>query len=1350
MKAAQKFKPTTSYKLIYVMEVRDHAHAGLLKIGDASVHTDDPIDKLPPNCKALNQAARERIKGYTNTGGFSYNLLHTELAVRQVTRHGVTFLDSFRDYDVHAVLENSHIHNVKIAETTGGEWYPVDLATAKKAIEAYKNQRANLSGTSTKVKTPIVFRPEQLQAIEQTTAQFKVSNRMLWNAKMRYGKTLTALEVVRRMGFKRTIIMTHRPVVDKGWYEDFDKIFDASMGYRYGSKGTGATLQSLLESGDPFVYFASIQDLRGSKKVGGKFDKNDDVFRTVWDFVIVDEAHEGTQTTLGDETVKAVVKENKGKTKFLALSGTPFNILSDYEDAEVFTWDYVMEQKAKRDWWATHFGDSNPYEDLPELRIYTYDLGDVFESARYMGGTDVAFNFREFFRTWTGDFSRDHAEMPESARPGDFVHEQDVKAFLDLLCTPSDTPQYPFSTEEYRDMFRHTLWMVPGVREAAALKQLMRDHPVFGSGAFRVVNVAGDGDQEDEEDREALGKVLGAIEKADALGNYTITLSCGRLTTGVTVKEWSAVLMLSGSYSTSAANYLQTIFRVQSPGQIDGKAKECAYVFDFAPDRTLKMVAEAVKASAKPGKTTEHDRIRLGAFLNFCPVIAISGSEMTQYDTGALLQQMKRAYADRVVRSGFEDQNLYSEELYRLTDGDLTAFSDLKKIVGASKPTKAVDDIEVNKQGLTDEEYEKLEKARKKPKRELTEEEKELLAKRKEAKKNRDNAISILRQISVRMPMLIFGADTPYGKDITLEEFVQMVDDASWDEFMPKGVTKKMFRDFMRFYDEDVFIAAGHRIRDIAHRADGLEPTERVKRIAALFTYFKNPDKETVLTPWRVVNMHMSDCLGGWDFFDETHREVLDQPRFVDRGTTTREVFGDPNARILEINSKTGLYPLYVTYTEYRSRAGEEERVLDFEAKRRLWLETVETNVFVVCKTPMAKTITRRTLLGYMGGRIQAHYFDNLIGTLKNKPKQFIDKVKRPRYWDLGGKVAIEFSAVVGNPPYQEQVEGNGRANPVYHMFMDAAFKLSDKVSLITPARFLFNQGMTPKDFNQRMLEDEHLSVVEYFPDAREVFPSAEIKGGVVITYRDEHKTLGPVRIMLKDERQKPIVMKVIDSQGFAPLRDIVSSQGIFHFTSSFFEENPSARYVLNKGTKDKIISSELDEFDFAFHDSKPQDGREYIQILGRTKAGRSYKWVRRDYVTENDSNTLNFYKVFIAEAQGSGKFGEALSEPIIGVPGVGQTDTFLAIGQFDEEREAVACAKYLKTKFVRALLGTMKVTQHASSAVWGRVPQQSFGISSNIDWTASVAEIDAQLYEWYGLSNEDINYIEENVQSMH
>jgi len=1325
MKNWEQFEPTMSYKLIYVFEIHDAAHAGLLKIGEATVHTGAGIDKLHPGCSALNRAAHERIKSYTNTAGVAYHLLHTELAVRQVRKDGTLQIESFGDKAVHAVLTNSGIEKVKVGGTTGQEWFRIDLETAKKAIQAVKEQMANLSGTTDTIRVPIVFRPEQELAISQTIEQFQKSNRMLWNAKMRFGKTLTALEVVRRMGFKRTIIMTHRPVVDHGWYEDFTKLFDRSSGYLYGSKGTGYDLRRLLDSKKPFVYFASIQDLRGSKKVGGKFDKNDDVFKTVWDCVIVDEAHEGTQTSLGDDTVKAVVKESRGRTKYLALSGTPFNILSDYETSEVYTWDYVMEQKAKSEWWEQHFGDSNPYADLPELRIYTYDLADVFASSRYLDGEDVAFNFREFFRTWTGDFKRDHVDMPEDAKVGDFVHETDISSFLDLMCTQSDTSQYPFATEEYRDMFRHTLWMVPGVREARAFSALMRNHPVFGSGAFTVVNVAGDGDNADEEDREALSKVVNAIKKADALGGYTITLSCGRLTTGVTVKEWSAVFMLSGSYSTSAANYLQTIFRVQSPGQINGKAKECAYVFDFAPDRTLKMVAAAVKASAKPGKTGEEDRARLGRFLNFCPVISIAGSEMTRYDTNTLLQQIKRAYADRVVRSGFEDQSLYSDELYKLTGADLTAFDDLKKLVGASKPSKSVDDIEVNRQGLTDEEYELLERAEKKPKRELTEEERELLAKRKEAKKQRDNAVSILRQVSVRMPLLIFGADTPYDKDITLDEFVELVDEASWAEFMPAGVTKRKFRSFKRFYDEDVFVAAGHRIRDIAHHADTLGPTERAKRIANLFSYFKNPDKETVLTPWRVVNMQLSDTLGGWDFFDEAHEDTLDEPRFVDRGEVTRRVFERPGTQVLEINSKTGLYPLYVAYSIYRSRAAWNSHEMDIDEQRMLWSQTLQENVFVVCKTPMAATVTRRTLLGYMEGKVHTHTYKNLLGTIENKPRQFTERVTRPWYWGLESKVAIEYSAVVGNPPYQQDDGGhNNSATPVYQHFVETAKLLNPSyISMITPSRW-FSGGRNLDDFRDRMLHDRRMKRIVDFPKLYEPFPAVKIRGGISYFLWDRDYS-GPCTIQTMEdgvpvgepmERYLDEYDVLIRRNEAIPILKKVTSVGEPTLDGRISTQKPFG------------LRSYVHGFESADGLSNP------IRLYGTHEV----TWYERSEVTSNEG-WIDEWKVLITKAQGTSAAVERQfqSKPIVAGPNTACTETYVVAGHFRTSTEAENYASYLRTRFVRFLVSLRKISQNVARDIYAFVPDVSY----DHEWT------DSMLYERYGITPEEVAFIESIVK---
>lgn len=443
---------------------------------------------------------------------------------------------------------------------------------------------------------------------------------MLWNAKMRFGKTLSALQVVKDLNFSRTLILTHRPVVDSGWFDDFGKIFYDRSDFEYGSKNNGSShsaLEKRAKQGCKYVYFASMQDLRGSELVGGNFDKNNDVFATDWDCIIVDEAHEGTQTELG----KTVMQElTKGKTKILRLSGTPFNLLSEFKEDEIYTWDYVMEQRAKATWDELHFGDPNPYASLPTMNIYTYDLGRLLSD---FVDEDVAFNFREFFRV-NGS--------------GSFVHEKDVSAFLNLLTKEDKDSCYPFANEEYRNNFRHTLWVLPGVKAAKAMSALLQAHPVFQH--FKVVNVAGDGD-EDEESRDALEAVEEAIGK-DPDATRTITLSCGRLTTGVSVKAWTAVLMLSGSYNTAASSYMQTIFRVQTPATINGRVKEQCYVFDFAPDRTLKVIAETAKISAKAGKASGNDREIMGEFLKFCPVISIEGSKMNQFDVPKMLEQLKK------------------------------------------------------------------------------------------------------------------------------------------------------------------------------------------------------------------------------------------------------------------------------------------------------------------------------------------------------------------------------------------------------------------------------------------------------------------------------------------------------------------------------------------------------------------------------------------------------------------------------------------------------------------------------------------------------------------------------------
>lgn len=1329
-----EFRSTFAYKLIYIFRINDGKHNGLLKIGEATCKSAKSAEELLPNSKELNVAAKNRINQYTTTAGIVYELLHTELAVRTVNDEGVKKMKAFSDHHVHKVLERSGVQRHYFdTQNKANEWFKTDLETVKRAITAVKENRASLTANEiTETHSPIVFRPEQKKAITETIKQFKKSDRMLWNAKMRFGKTLTALQVAKELGFEKTIILTHRPVVNKGWYEDFQKIF-YDTGYVYGSKTNGEKIENLVDSGKKFVYFASMQDLRGSQAVGGKFDKNDYIFLIDWDYVVIDEAHEGTLTKLGQAVIDQICNQTK-KPKILRLSGTPFNLLDQFKEDEIYTWDYVMEQREKHNWDLLHFGDTNPYAALPEMQIYTYDLNKLITG--YFDEEDNAFNFREFFRTWTGVTEKDFKPMPVGAKVGDFVHEADVNAFLNLLCKGDKNSNYPYSTEEYRNYFRHSLWMLPGVKEARALSNLLNKHPVFGSGVFKIVNVAGDGDA-DEESKDALERVQNAFGDNPA-ETYTITLSCGRLTTGVSVPEWTAVFMLAGSFSTSASSYLQTIFRVQTPANINGQVKDICCVFDFAPDRTLKMVAEAGKLSAKAGDTSS-DRVLMGEFLNFCPVIGIEGSKMSKYDVDNLLQQLKRAYTDRVVRNGFDDPHIYNDNLLKLDQIELGDFENLKKIIGASKQTKKQGDIDINRQGLTNEEYEELGRIERKPAKERTPEEIALLEEKKKQRSQAETARSILRGISIRIPLLVYGANVPFDKEITSKNFTDLIDDASWLEFMPKGVDKPTFKKFAKYYEQDVFIAAGRQIRNKAKAADSLSPTERVKRIAEIFATFKNPDKETVLTPWRVVNMHLGDCLGGYDFYDESHEELLEEPRFRDNGKVTADTVANVNAQILEINSKSGLYPLYVVYSIYRKRCSLlSPNELTFEKQIELWDKTVAENVYVICKTKMARTITERTLLGYRKGKINAHAFDDLLMQIKDKSEQLIEKISRGSFWNKGVE-SMKFDAIVGNPPYQVMDGGaKASATPIYNFFVSVAKKCKPNyLSMIMPARW-YAGGKGLDDFRNEMINDNHIQCLFDYANSTDCFTGVNIAGGLcyflwnayyngdcAITNRSRlsvdsttHRKLNEYDIVLRNNTAVGIINKIRQIEN-ANLTNIVYTRNPFNLSS--VERGKSERDATHNIM---MLSS---------------NGKSYI----------SYKKI------SDKKNIFDKYKSVVTYAMSGGNKPssngdyQVLSSLQILMPNEVCTETFLVLGAFDNLLESTNLCKYAKTKLFRFNLLQALTSIHITKDSFMFVPVQNFTESSDIDWSVPVAEIDKQLYAKYNLTQDEIAFIESMIKPM-
>ena len=1532
----------TQSRLLYVLSQGDRKHQGLLKIGEVFVDNDIADSH---SSQELGKAVRAVLDARPYMQGVSYHIEYVECTTYDQDSK------CYKADDVYRTLRAMDIPSKTLGKykdpTTGQTedadiWFACTIFDIQDVICKIKQGKGAGHGA-------IKFRPEQEKAIHDTVEyfqkEFKDPNKgkhYLWNAKMRFGKTLSGLEVAKRCGYRSTLIITHRPVVDKGWHDDFAKIFrtpEALADYHakglepaYGrrmmddndSQGDFYTLTRGVDAGKKIlVFFVSMQYLRLSQFVGGKERRLDPLKRAImeydWDFVMVDEAHEGIDAAAGVRVMNKLKKEN---TRILSLSGTPFNLLDKYEESEIYTWDYVMEQRAKQFWDEHHYGDPNPYADLPRMQILTFTLPKMLRDQAIEN--NEVFKFHEFFRVYTEEDKlrlqklidnepnaikkAEYQEKLSEVEIDKFVHEKAINRFLDKLVEESDTSLYPFSTENFREHFRHTFWLLPGVKEAAALEQLLRKHEVF-SEIFHIINAAGDGNIEDKNGSalaDVLDNIRGNAKKNITKKDYTITLSCGKLTTGVSVPEWTAVLCMKGSENTPAANYMQTIFRVQTHAVLEGRQKSDCYVFDFAPDRALTAVAEtakiAVYAQTEKGKkqmklTQKKEEEHLAAFIKLCPVLSMDEGEMGKhFSANQIFEKLSNVYIERAVRSGYADNSLYNpDQLMNLSPEQEKALGDVHDLLGSMPNAWKPEKINVNNNGLSNSDADHTKyiyylsasealPARPSMAAEFDEngkpttyddgwddvmcapselfpylyishsqllegewcsfsnpvlwkkcENKEKDDKTDEAKKKRDEEnkekrarMSVLRGVAIRIPLLVYGAEIndEAGEEITIDNFAseEIVDQASWEEFMPKGFTKQTFNTLKDCFDRSIFTGAAKRIRQMVKEADNLNTEDRIAKIATIFSYFHNPDKETVLTPWRVVNMHMSDTVGGWCFWDEDfvapyteenqYGENVNAARFVDRGDVTKDVFTDYNSRILEINSKTGLYPLYMAYSLFKGAkepnyrnvhlTGERGKSLNAEQyyhqagdDLEIWKDVLQDNIFVVCRTKMAVSITKRTLAGFrtdirMNIRCYEHdvpvtdlvsagvlkaadehvtkegktYFFNgheslncdMINVLRAKPELFQNDIVRGNdFWHVYNSIPksenedinnMKFKAIVGNPPYQIEGEST-RKTPIYNLFYDTAFELSSLVTFITPGRFLFKAGQTPMEWMEKMLSDTHFKVVDYFQKSSDVFPTVDIKGGVAIGLRNANKEFGAIGFFSDYPELKSIMAKVFTNPSFqfGQFASLVSSQGIYRFSEKALSEFPRIYEVQGKGTASKITSNAFENLTEIFVNTEKECKGEGVQIIGRIKGSRETKWVNASYL--QPCEYLNYYNVLVPEANGTGAIGEVLSTPVIGVPVIGHTDTFLSIGKFADAQEASACLNYVKTKFARCLLGTLKATQHNPRDTWANVPLQNFTAISDIDWTQSIADIDKQLYRKYKLDEDEIEFIEKMIKPM-
>lgn len=522
------------------------------------------------------QDVETRIKQQTHTADVKWNL---EWKGNALFDDGSG--DRFTDKDFHAYLRKSGIEQ---ESGKNNEWFHVTGQESRIKFYDFRANHGILQSLSTVV--PYQLRKEQEDAVDKTIAYKNdhENGEFLWNAKPRFGKTLSVYDFCKKSGAKTVLIVTNRPAIANSWYEDYMKFLGTESGYLFVSevdalKGRPCVLSrseytnSLIAHGDDDTFgncieFVSLQDMKGSKYFSTNgIDKLREVAEMNWDVLVIDEAHEGV------DTYKTDVAFDRINRKFtLHLSGTPFKALANnkFEDNAIYNWTYADEQTAKRDWDVSS-EEENPYAALPRLNLFTYQMSEIVKDELQQGveingeTEEYAFDLNEFFSTNNGKFKYDSS----------------VDKFLDAMTLQE---KFPFSTLELRDELKHTFWLLDRVDSAKALAKKLHEHPVFKD--YEIILAAGDGRMDDEEEtKKSYDKVVDAISKYDK----TITLSVGQLTTGITIPEWTAVLMLSNV--KSPALYMQAAFRAQNPCLFKNGSsyarKENAYVFDFDPARTL-------------------------------------------------------------------------------------------------------------------------------------------------------------------------------------------------------------------------------------------------------------------------------------------------------------------------------------------------------------------------------------------------------------------------------------------------------------------------------------------------------------------------------------------------------------------------------------------------------------------------------------------------------------------------------------------------------------------------------------------------------------------------------------------
>ena len=1156
-------------------------------------------------------------------------------------------------------------------------------------------------------------RPNQQETIDRfkNALQQRRTNLLMY-AVMRFGKSFTSMCCAVEMNAKVVLIVSAKADVKGEWKKTVEshKKFDGFSFIDSNSLLRNRNIiQERLKAGEKVALFLTLQDLQGDEIKS----KHKAVFERQIDLLIIDETHFGARATEYGKALRMTKQEEKNELKLndktiedlesstkalsakvrLHLSGTPYRILmgSEFKEEDIiafYQFSDIADDQAS--WDRKNLTEDDAKEwDNPYYgfpQMIRFALNPNEASRKKMEKLKKSGVTYAFSELLRPKYITKDAKTQLHTK---FKHEEEVKALLGAI-DGSQQDENLLSFLDYEkirqgSMCRHIVCVLPYRTSCDALEQLIKNNAFKNLSSYEVINISGVDGKKHFKENE---QVQEKIKQCEAEDKKTITLTVNRMLTGSTVPEWDTMLFLKDT--ASPQEYDQAVFRLQN---------QYIKVFKEPNGDTVKynMKPQTLLVDFNPNRMLRMQEHKSqiynvnteengNAKLEERIKKELEISPIVIMNKGKMTQVKPSDILD-AVREYSSTRSVLDEATAIPIDLSLLEIEDIKAEIEKQGKIGSRQGIEIK---ATDGKGDELDVD------DTTKGNEGADQGESETEKSKEKAENDYKgQFAMYYARILFFA---FLTDSDIKSLAEVIKDIKKNQNNQRIANNlKIKTDILALFQKslDPFILSDldYKIQNINSLANDpkLKPEERAKNA---FKKFGRLSASEIVTPEEVADKIIATI---------PENKVNNATKFLD------------------IASKQGEF-VYAIYKKYG--------------------KAVANNCYSIPTSKIAYEFTRKlySLLDLDIANIEENY--NSYDLIKKN--QFVenDTLKI-------NNTPMKFDVIVGNPPYQITKSG-GKDMPIYHSFYDIASNLSPIYCLVSPARFLFDAGATKSEWNKKMLNDEHLRVVDFHQKSSALFPETDIKGGVAILFSDLSVNCGPIGVFTSHKEMSSILNKIAISN-FTSIENLIYGVTSYTFSKALYHDHPNASERVGRGSGNQLTSSIFSALPEIFDLKKK--AKSQIEIYGRRNNERVSMWVHKKYI--NLADNFNSYKILLPAANGSGAIGETLSTPVMGTPVMGtpvmgHTATFISIGNFENELHAKACLKYIKTKFCRTMLGIRKNTQHnKTKKVWKYVPLQNFTAQSDIDWSKSIPEIDAQLYKKYKLTKEEIAFIEGAIKPM-